>query len=115
MVVTATTLLRIAWSFRQRRLCDWSPKSKSLAVAVVGQCFGFGASGARRQVAEKADKAGEVGLLIVVEGEVAASGAVKIATARKESGHHLHVGGVHGVVTGADDQRRHLYTLEVGD
>src|SRR5579863_4618508 len=66
------------------------------------------------QAGQEADQAGEVGLLVVVHGHVAAVGAVKVLTGRELARHHLHVRGVHAVVAGTDDQRGHGYRAEIG-
>jgi AAA+ ATPase superfamily predicted ATPase len=60
------------------------------------------------EAVQEVDQAGEVHLLVVVHGHVAAVRAVQVLPAGQPPGHHLHVGRVHGVVTGADDQGRHV-------
>src|SRR5215469_17943293 len=59
-----------------------------------------------REAVQKGDEAVEVGPLVVVHGQVAAVRAVQVTPRRQAAGHHLQVSRVHGVVAGADDQRR---------
>src|SRR6202789_2634125 len=58
------------------------------------------------QFGQEIGQPGEIGLLVVVHGHVAPLRAVQVAAGGQRGGHLLHVGRVHGVVAGADDQGR---------
>lgn len=68
----------------------------------------------RVDVAQEGDQALEVDVAIVVHGQVASIGTVEEPTVLDLPGHPLHVLRVHGVVAGADHERRDADLVQVG-
>src|SRR6516165_5171516 len=64
---------------------------------------------------QELDETGEIDLLVVVHGQVAAVRAVQVPAPRQRGGHRLHMRRVHRVVPGADDERWHLDRGEIGE
>src|SRR5713101_9390872 len=62
---------------------------------------------------EELDEALAVGGLVVVHRHVAARRAIQIPAGREALGHVLHVGGIQGVVAGADHECRYLNGSEI--
>jgi len=62
----------------------------------------------RREAGKEVDQPGEVHLLVVLHGQVAAFGAVEMASFRQDVCHLVQVCGIYRVVAGGHDEGRHV-------
>src|SRR5665647_468872 len=89
----------------------WLRDSRWAEGAVIGLFLVRLATPVERQ---KVDQAVHVGLLVVVHRHVAARRAMEVCATREGACHLFHVGRVHRVVLGANNERGHLDVMEVG-